>query len=334
MWIVRLALRRPYTFVVMALVIILLGVITIGRMPTDIFPEINIPVVSVIWTFAGMSPEDMEKRIVTISERAMTTTVNDIEHIESQSMQGVSVVKVFFHPGAKIEAAVAQTTSIMQTILRVMPPGIQPPLIIRYSASNVPILQLGVGSKSLSEQQLYDLGLNFVRTQLATIQGASIPLPYGGKPRQIMVDLDLQALQAKGLSALDVSGAINAQNLLLPAGNVKMGEREYTVRLNSSPDTVAELNDLPIKYVNGGMVYIRDVAQVRDGFAVQSNIVNQDGRRSTLITILKSGGASTLDIVKRVKAALPRIQATLPPELDLKQLFDQSLFVRAAVEGV
>jgi len=334
MWIVRLALRRPYTFVVMALVIILLGVITIGRMPTDIFPEINIPVVSVIWTFAGMSPEDMEKRIVTISERAMTTTVNDIEHIESQSMQGVSVVKVFFHPGAKIEAAVAQITSIMQTILRVLPPGIQPPLILRYSASNVPILQLGVGSKTLSEQQLYDLGTNFLRVQLATIQGASIPLPYGGKPRQIMVDLDLQALQAKGLSALDVSGAINAQNLLLPAGNVKLGEREYTVRLNSSPDTVAELNDLPIKYVNGGMVYIRDVAQVRDGFAVQNNIVNQDGRRSTLITILKSGGASTLDIVKRVKAALPRIQASLPPELDLKQLFDQSLFVRAAVEGV
>jgi len=299
MWIVRLALRRPYTFVVMALVIILLGVITIGRMPTDIFPEINIPVVSVIWTFAGMSPEDMEKRIVTISERAMTTTVNDIEHIESQSMQGVSVVKVFFHPGAKIEAAVAQITSIMQTILRVLPPGIQPPLILRYSASNVPILQLGVGSKTLSEQQLYDLGTNFLRVQLATIQGASIPLPYGGKPRQIMVDLDLQALQAKGLSALDVSGAINAQNLLLPAGNVKLGEREYTVRLNSSPDTVAELNDLPIKYVNGGMVYIRDVAQVRDGFAVQNNIVNQDGRRSTLITILKSGGASTLDIVKR-----------------------------------
>jgi len=334
MWIVRLALRRPYTFVVMALVIILLGVITIGRMPTDIFPEINIPVVSVIWTFAGMAPEDMEKRIVTISERAMTTTVNDIEHIESQSMQGVSVVKVFFHPGAKIEAAVAQITAIMQTILRVMPPGIQPPLILRYSASNVPILQLGIGSKTLSEQQLYDLGTNFLRVQLATIQGASIPLPYGGKPRQIMVDLDLQALHAKGLSALDVSGAINAQNLLLPAGNVKMGEREYTVRLNSSPDTVAELNDLPIKYVNGGMVYIRDVAQVRDGYAVQSNIVNQDGRRSTLVTILKSGGASTLDIVRRVKAALPRIQATLPPELDLQLLFDQSLFVRAAVEGV
>jgi multidrug efflux pump subunit AcrB len=325
MWIVRLALRRPYTFVVMALVITLLGVITIGRMPTDIFPEINIPVVSVIWTFAGMSPEDMEKRIVTISERAMTTTVNDIEHIESQSMQGVSVVKVFFHPGAKIEAAVAQITSIMQTILRVLPPGIQPPLILRYSASNVPILQLGIGSKTLSEQQLYDLGTNFLRVQLATIQGASIPLPYGGKPRQIMVDLDLQALQAKGLSALDVSGAINAQNLLLPAGNVKMGEREYTVRLNSSPDTVAELNDLPIKYVNGGMVYIRDVAQVRDGFAVQNNIVNQDGRRSTLITILKSGGASTLDIVKRVKAALPRIQASLPNSISNSYLINRSL---------
>ncbi|MGE3536312.1 MAG: efflux RND transporter permease subunit [Candidatus Tectimicrobiota bacterium] len=334
MWIVRLALRRPYTFVVAALVIALLGGITIQRMPTDIFPEINIPVVSVIWTFAGMSPEDMERRIVTISERAFTTTVNDIEHIESQSMQGVSVIKVFFHPGAKIEAGVAQMTAISQAILRVMPPGIQPPLILRYSASNVPILQVGVSSKTLSEQQLYDLGTNFLRTQLATIQGASIPLPYGGKPRQIMVDLDLKALQAKGLSAADVSSAINAQNLLLPAGNVKMGTREYTVRLNSSPELVAEMNDLPIKQVNGSTVYIRDVAQVRDGFAVQSNIVNQDGRRSTLITILKSGGASTLDIVKRVKEALPRIQATLPPELDLKFLFDQSLFVRAAVEGV
>lgn len=334
MWIVRLALRRPYTFVVASLVLVLLGIITVLRMPTDIFPEINIPVVSVIWSFAGMSPEEMERRIVTTTERAFTTTVNDIEHIESQAMLGVSVIKVFFHPGAKIEAAVAQITSISQTILRVLPPGIQPPLIIRYSASNVPILQLGVGSKTLSEQQLYDYGTNFLRTQLATIQGASVPLPYGGKPRQIMVDLDLHALQAKGLSAVDVSAAINAQNLVIPAGNIKMGTREYSVRLNSSPEVVDALNDLPIKVSNGAMVYIRDVAQVRDGFAVQSNIVNQDGRRSTLVTILKSGAASTLDIVERVKAALPRIKGLLPPELDLHFLFDQSLFVRAAVEGV
>jgi multidrug efflux pump subunit AcrB len=249
-------------------------------------------------------------------------------------MQGVGVIKVFFHQSAKIEAAVAQITSISQTVLRVLPPGIQPPLIIRYSASNVPILQVGMESQVLSEQQIYDAGTNFLRTQLATVQGASVPLPYGGKPRQIMVDLDLQALLARGVSAQDVSAAINAQNLLIPAGNVKMGTREYSVRLNSSPETVEALNDLPIKSVNGAMVYIRDVAQVRDGFAVQSNIVNTNGRRSALLTILKSGGASTLDIVNRVKDALPRIKATLPPELDLSYLFDQSLFVRAAIDGV
>jgi multidrug efflux pump subunit AcrB len=221
MWIVRLGLRRPYTFVVAALALLLLGVVTIGRMPTDIFPVINIPVVSVIWSFTGVSPEEMEKRIVTVSERAFTTTVNDIEHIESQSMPGVAVIKVFFHPGARIEAAGAQLTSITQTLLRLMPPGITPPLIVQYSASNVPILQLGVSSTSLSEQQLYDYGQNFIRTQLATVQGASVPLPYGGKARQIMVDLDMQALQSKGLSAADVSAAINAQNLILPAGTAR-----------------------------------------------------------------------------------------------------------------
>jgi multidrug efflux pump subunit AcrB len=334
MWIVQLALRRPYTFVVAALALLLLGIVTISRMPTDIFPVIDIPVVSVIWSFTGIPPEDMERRIVTISERAFTTTVSDIEHIESQSMPGVAVIKVFFQPGARIEAAVAQLTSITQTILRSMPPGITPPLIVQYSASNVPILQIGVSSQSLSEQQLYDYGLNFIRTQLATVQGAAVPLPYGGKPRQIMVDLDMQALQAKGLAAADVSAAINAQNLILPAGTAKMGDREYSVQLNSSPEAVELLNDLPIRQVNGVMVYIRDVAQVRDGFAVQTNIVNLDGRRASLISILKSGGASTLDIVNRVKAALPRIQATLPPELDLTFLFDQSLFVRAAVDGV
>jgi CzcA family heavy metal efflux pump len=334
MWIVQLALRRPYTFVVAALALLLLGVVTISRMPTDIFPVIDIPVVSVIWSFTGVSPEEMEKRIVTVSERAFTTTVNDIEHIESQSMQGVSVIKVFFQPGAKVEAAVAQLTSITQTILRVMPPGITPPLIVQYSASNVPILQLGVSSKTLSEQQLYDYGQNFIRTQLATIQGAAVPLPYGGKPRQIMVDLDIPALQAKGLSAVDVTAAINAQNLILPAGTAKMGEREYSVRLNSSPEAVELLNDLPIKQINGAMVYIRDVAQVHDGFAVQTNIVNLDGRRASLISILKSGGASTLDVVNRIRGALPSIQATLPSELDLRFLFDQSLFVRAAVDGV
>ncbi|MBL1199627.1 MAG: efflux RND transporter permease subunit [Nostoc sp. ZfuVER08] len=334
MWIVKLALRRPYTFVIAAILIVVLGVVTITRMATDIFPEINIPVVSVIWSYGGVSPEEMEQRIVTSSERSFTTTVNDIEHIESQSLNGVSVIKVFFQPGAKIEAAVAQLTSITQTILRGLPPGITPPLIIRYNASNVPILQLSVSSTSLSEQELYDNGNNFLRTQLATVQGASVPLPYGGKPRQIMVDIDPQALFAKGLSATDVTSAITAQNLILPAGNAKLGEREYSVRLNSSPQVIEALNNLPIKQINGTIIYIRDVAQVHDGFAVQNNIVRRDGRRSSLLTILKSGGASTLDVVARIKERLPKIQATLPKELDLDILFDQSIFVKASIHGV
>ncbi|MGA7904684.1 MAG: efflux RND transporter permease subunit [Terrimicrobiaceae bacterium] len=334
MWIVRLALRRPYTFTVMAILIGLLGIVSIVRMATDIFPSIDIPVVSVIWSYSGVAAEEMEKRFVTVCERAMTTTVNDIEHIESQSYNGVAVIKVYFHEGAKVEAGVAQITSICQTLLRIMPPGTTPPLIIQYSASNVPILQLGISSRTLSEQQLYDLGLNFIRTQLATVQGAQVPLPYGGKARQIMVDLDPQKLQANGLSASDVSNAINAQNVIVPAGTLKLGEREYNVRLNSSPQVLDMLNDLPIKEVNGAMVYIRDVANVRDGFAVQTNIVSQNRIRSALLTVLKSANASTLDIIKRVKDVLPRIKATLPPELDITQLFDQSVFVRAAINGV
>ncbi|QKQ75393.1 efflux RND transporter permease subunit [Nostoc sp. TCL240-02] len=334
MWIVKLALRRPYTFVITSILIFVLGVVTITRMATDIFPEINIPVVSVIWSYSGVSPEEMEQRIVTTSERSFTTTVNDIEHIESQSLNGVSVIKVFFQPGAKIEAAVAQLTSNTQTILRGLPPGITPPLIIRYNASNVPILQLSVSSTSLSEQELYDNGNNFLRTQLATVQGASVPLPYGGKPRQIMVDIDPQALFAKGLSATDVTTAISAQNLILPGGNAKLGDREYSVRLNSSPQVLDALNNLPIKQINGTVIYIRDVAQVHDGFAVQNNIVRRDGRRSSLLTILKNGSASTLDVVARVKERLPKIQATLPKELDLEILFDQSIFVKASIHGV
>ncbi|MEH2223459.1 efflux RND transporter permease subunit [Nostoc sp.] len=334
MWIVKLALRRPYTFVITSILIFVLGVVTITRMATDIFPEINIPVVSVIWSYSGVSPEEMEQRIVTASERSFTTTVNDIEHIESQSLNGVSVIKVFFQPGAKIEAAVAQLTSNTQTILRGLPPGITPPLIIRYNASNVPILQLSVSSTSLSEQELYDNGNNFLRTQLATVQGASVPLPYGGKPRQIMVDIDPQALFAKGLSATDVTTAISAQNLILPGGNAKLGDREYSVRLNSSPQVLEALNNLPVKQINGTVIYIRDVAQVHDGFAVQNNIVRRDGRRSSLLTILKSGSASTLDVVARVKERLPKIQATLPKELDLEILFDQSIFVKASIHGV
>jgi multidrug efflux pump subunit AcrB len=334
MWIVALALRRPYTFTVMAIMIVLMGFVTISRMATDIFPAINIPVVSVIWSYPGVAPEEMEKRFCTVCERAMTTTVNDIEHIESQSYNGIAVIKVYFNEGASVDAGVAQVTAICQTLLKTMPPGTTPPLILQYSASNVPILQVGISSKTLSEQQIYDYGLNFLRTQLATVQGAQVPLPYGGKARQIMVDLDLTKLYAKGLSPTDVNNALDAQNLILPAGTEKIGEKEYNVRLNSSPLQWQTLNDIPIKVVNGAMVYIRDVGNVRDGYAVQQNIVLQNGIRSGLLTVLKSANASTIDIINRVKLALPRIQATLPQSLVLTQLFDQSIFVRAAINGV
>ncbi|HXX23772.1 MAG TPA: efflux RND transporter permease subunit [Terriglobia bacterium] len=334
MWIVRLALRRPYTFVVMSILIAILGVVSILTMPTDIFPNIDIPVVSVIWSYSGVSPDDMEKRIVTICERAMTTTVNDIEHIESQSYYGLSVIKVFLQPTAKPEMAIAQITSITQSILRVMPPGIFPPSVVKYDASSVPILQLGLSSDTLTEQQLFDYGTNFIRTQLATVQGASVPLPYGGKYREIMVDLDPDSLYANHLSASDVSNAVNLQSLILPAGTAKVGDREYLVMLNSSPTVVNALNDLPIKTQNGATVYIKDVGHVRDGFAVQTNIVREDGRRGALLTVIKNGNASTLDIVSKVRATLPRILSALPPELKVTQLFDQSLFVRAAVNGV
>ena len=334
MWIVRLALRRPYTFVVMALLIFVLGGLAIATMSTDIFPEINIPVVSVIWTYTGISPDDMEKRIVYIAERAMTTTVNGIEHMESQSMNGVGVIKVYFQPNVKIEEAVAEITSIQQTILRVLPPNITPPLIIRYSASNVPVLQLAVSSQSLSEQELYDYNLNFVRQQLATVQGASVPLPYGGKPRQIMVDIDSAAMYAKGVSANDVTNALNAQNLTLPAGTAKIDDREYLVKLNGGPEVISGFNDLPVKVVNGAVVYMRDVAQIHDGYAVQSNIVRKDGQRATLLSILKSGGASTVDIVKRIKARLEQIKPGFPAGFEAEQLFDQSVFVTDAKNGV
>lgn len=334
MWIVRLALRRPYTFVVMSALIVILGIAAIVTMPTDIFPNIDIPVVTVIWSYGGVSPDEMEKRITTISERALTTTVNDIEHIESQAYNGVTVIRVFFQPSAKVELAISQVTSIMQTILRVLPPGMTPPSIIKYNASTVPILQLGLSSKVLSEQDLYDLGTNFIRTQLATVQGASIPLPYGGKQRQIMVDLDPKALYANHLSATDVSTALNSQNLILPAGTAKIGDREYLVHLNSSTNSALELNDLPIRSVNGATVYMKDVAQIRDGYAVQQSIVRTNGSRGALLTVLKNGNASTLEIVKRVKESMPKILKGLPDSLVVSELFDQSLFVRAAIQGV
>jgi multidrug efflux pump subunit AcrB len=334
MWIVRLALRRPYTFTVMALLIVVLGVLSFLRMAKDIFPSIDIPVVVVIWQYGGLTPDEMAKRVISISERAMTTTVNDIEHMESQSFIGIGVIKVYFHPGTSVDAAVAQVTAINQTIIKVLPPGGTPPLIIRFNASNVPILQLGLGSKTLSEQRLFDLGLNFLRVKLAVVQGASVPLPMGGKVREIMVDLDLKALQSKGLTPADVNNALSAQNLTIPSGTAKIGDREYDVLLNSSPSAVSEIGDLPVKIVDGAMVYIRDVGQVRDGFIPQTNIVRQNGNRGALATILKSGSASTLDVMDRVKAVLPQIQASLPPELEMHAEFDQSIFVRAALNGV
>ncbi len=335
MWIVRLALSRPYTFVVMSLVIALLGGVAILRMPTDIFPEINIPVASVIYTFNGIPPEEMATRIMTIAERGYTTSVADIEHMEGQAYSGLSLIKMYFHPDAKIEAAVAQLGATSQSALRVMPTGVFPPIILRYNAASVPILQLSMSSDTLSEQELFDYGVNFLRTQLANVQGASVPLPYGGRSKQIMVDIDPKALFAHNLSATDIVTAINQQSLILPAGNAKIGQQEFTVRLNASTDTIDAMNKLPVKQnPDGSTLMIRDIAHVRDGFAVQGNVVRENGKRSVLLTILKTGSTSTLDIVKRVKLALPRILATLPPELNVRYLFDQSLFVSAAINGV
>jgi CzcA family heavy metal efflux pump len=334
MWIVALALRRPYTFIVMALVIILLTPITILRTPVDIFPSIDIPVVSVVWYYTGMSPLDMADRIVANSERGITTTVNDIEHMESQSVNGLGVIKVFFRPGTNVQGAIAQITAIAQTTVRNLPPGTTPPLIISYSASTTPIIQLGLSSKTLPEQQLNDLGQNFLRNFLATVPGAATPYPYGGKSRQIQVDLDLPKLQSYGLSPNDIVNAVNAQNIILPTGTIKLGTLEYNVEMNGTPQTIAELNDLPVKTVNGSTLYMGDVAHIRDGFAPQTNIVRQDGTRGALMSIYKNGNASTLDIVAGVKNIVAQAAQSLPPELKIKSLFDQSLFVRASIQGV
>ncbi len=334
MWIVHLALRRPYTFVVFSILVLILGGVCSFTTPKDIFPYINIPVVSIVWTYAGLSPNEMEQRIVTVCERAMTTTVNDIEHMESESYTGTSVIRVFFQPKVKVELAVAQVTAIVQTILRVLPPGTFPPNILKYDASSVPILELGLGGQGLTEQDLYDLGLNFIRTRLATVQGASIPLPWGGKTRQIMVDLDPNALYAKHLSGIDVSNALNAQNLIVPAGTARIGNTEYLVRTNSSPQTVSAMNDLPIRAANGSIVYMKDIGQVRNGYAVQTNVVRENGRRSSFLEVLKNGQASTLDIVNSIKKALPRVKADLPAALRITPLFDQSVFVRNSISEV
>jgi multidrug efflux pump subunit AcrB len=334
MWIVRVALNRPYTFIVLALLILLLAPIVILRTPTDIFPDINIPVISIIWTYNGLNPQEFEGRITSVYERVLTTTVNDIEHIESTTLNGTAVVKVFLQPYANVTTGVAQVTAVSQTILKQMPAAINPPIVLTYSASSVPILQLALSGKGLQEQDLNDIALNFLRTQLVTVPGAVVPYPYGGKQRQIMIDLDQAQMQAKGLSPFDVVTAVNNQNLLLPSGTAKIGQFEYDVDMNYSPKRIADIAEFPVKVVGNSTIYVRDVANVRNGFAPQTNIIRRDGQRGVLVSILKAGSASTLDVVQGIKDLLPRVAATLPPQLEIQPLADQSIFVRAAISGV
>ena len=338
MWLIRTALRRPYTFVVMALLIAIGGVFSIKKTPTDIFPSIDIPVVSVIWSYGGLQPEEMEKRIVNNFERFLTTIVSDIDHLESQTLTGIAVVKVYLQPGANVAQAIAQTTAISQTAVRSMPPGTVPPLIMQYSATSVPIMQLALESDTLSEQQLFDYGVNYIRSEISTIPGAQIPFPFGGKQRQIMVDIDPQRLHALGLSPRDVQTALGAQNVILPSGTAKLGSNEYPIVVSASPETLDEIAGLPIKTVSGRTVYIRDVSNVRDGNAPQTNLVHVEGRRSVLMTILKNGDASTLEVNRLIREAVPRALERLPKEahgkIQVKLLFDQSIFVRASIDGV
>ncbi len=334
MWVVKIALSRPYTFIVLALLILLAAPIVIYRTPTDIFPNINIPVISVVWNFTGLSPDQMEGRMISPYERVLTTTVNDIEHIESFSLNGVAINKIFLQPYANVTTGIAQVTAVSQTILKQMPPGVNPPLIITYNASSVPILQLALSSPKMQEQDLNDIGLNFLRPQLVTVPGAAIPYPYGGKQRQVMIDLDQPQLQAKGLSPFEVVNAVSSQNLILPSGTAKIGQFEYDVDLNASPKTIPEIGDFPVKVVGNSTIYVRDIANIRNGFAPQTNIVRQDGRRGVLLSILKAGNASTLDIVNGIKELVPRVAKTLPPDLKIQPLSDQSIFVRASINGV
>src|ERR1039457_4793626 len=334
MWIINVALHRPYTFIVLALLILIISPVMIMRTPTDIFPTINIPVIGVAWTYTGLNPEELEGRLTSVYERSLTTTVNNIEHIESFTVNGMAIVKIFLQPNASIDRANAQVTAISQSILRQLPPGSQPPLIFNYSAPSVPVLQLALSGEGLSEAQLNDIGVNFLRPQLVTVPGASVPYPYGGKQRQIMVNLNPALLQSKGLSAADIVSAVNLQNLVLPSGTAKIGQLEYDIKLNASPRTAQELNDIPIKIIGDSTVYLRDVAQVADGFTPQTNVVREDGRRGALVSILKAGEASTLDVVGGIRRMLPQVAATLPAELKVQPLADQSIFVRAAVSGV
>ena len=334
MWIVQIALRRPYTFIVMALLILLSTPLVLTKMAIDIFPDINIPVISIIWNYGGLSAQDMGQRIAASNERGLTTTVNDIEHIESQSLAGISIIKIFFQPGANIQTAIAQVVAVEQAQVRQLPPGITPPLIIKYSASSIPVIQLGLSSPTMTEQALSDTALNFLRPQLITVPGAAVPFPYGGKSRLVSVDLDTQALLSKGMTPTDVVNAINAQNLILPSGTAKIGNTEYNVSLNGAPDSIAGLNNIPVLARNGTTTYLSEVARVRDGFAPQTNIVRQNGERGVLLSVLKNGGSSTLEIVSTLRALLPAAMQSLPKDLTITPLFDQSLFVKAAISGV
>src|SRR5712691_4876892 len=334
MWIVRLALNRPYTFVVLAILILLLSPAVILRTPTDIFPNIDIPVISVAWTYTGLNPEDLETRLTTPFEKGLTTLVDNIEHIESTTYNGTAVVKIYLQPGASVDRANSQVVALSGFILRLLPPATQPPEIINFSASSVPVLQLGVSGPGMSEQQLNDLSLNFLRTQLITVPGAVIPLPYGGKPRQVMINMDQNLMQAKNVSPSEVLNSVNAQNLILPSGTAKIAESELDVRVNVTPRTVTELGDLPIKQVGAKTIYLRDVARVSDGFGLQTNVVRQDGHRGVLVSVLKAGTASTLDVVAGIRNVVPRAALSLPPQLKITPLADQSLFVRSAISGV
>src|SRR6202522_1277628 len=333
MWIVNLALRRPYTFIVLAVFILIGGVLSILSTPKDIFPSINIPVISVIWTYTGMAPRDISDHLVSPYERVLTTTVDNIEHIESESLYGIGIVKIFLQPNASVPQGIAEVAAVSQTILKQLPTATTPPLILSYSATNVPVLMVGL--TGLSEQQLNDYGLNFIRTQLITVPGAAVPYPYGGKQREVQVDLNTAALQSKGLSALDVVNAISLQNLILPTGTSKIGSREYDVSIpNAAPQTIADLNRIPIKTIGSTTIYIKDVAWVRDGFPPQTNIVKVNGQRSVLLTIQKAGNASTLNVISGIKALLPQIATTLPAQLKMEPLADQSIFVLGAIKGV
>src|ERR1700704_537859 len=332
--IVRVALKRPYTFVVLALLVFLIGALAALRMPVDIFPSINIPIIGVAFQYQGLPPDQMAGRIITPFERALTTSVNDIEHFEGNSYTTFGIVKIYFHPTVNIATANAQVTAVAQSLLKQMPPGTTPPLILNYSASSVPIIQLALSGKGLTEQNLADLGVNFVRPRLVTVQGAGIPWPFGGKSPQVMFDLDTAALEARGLTGLDVANALAAQNLITPAGKKKIGDYEYTVNLNSAPSKISDLGDLPIKNVGGAIVYMHDVAHVHNGNAVQTNVVHVDGNRSVLLSVFKNGSTSTLDIVSGIKKMLQVIKPSLPSELAIKPIGDQSVFVRASIQGV